>query len=169
MGGRRLLLGFALGVVVTLLAVGLGALTLAHRGIGLSVDLEPLAASVREEVRAQAAEALPELIEEAKRAVPGEVAAEVRGKVGGASLQIADVTLTFPPALTEALEARVVTIVEAVVNEVFDQMDTEAAADELAGQAEQMVRERFAVAGAGTTVDVKLLPWLTVPVMLTGK
>ncbi|MHB8756546.1 MAG: hypothetical protein ACYC6V_00790 [Bacillota bacterium] len=169
MGGRRLVLGFALGVIATLLAVGLVALGVAHRGIGLAVDLGPLVASVREEVRAQAAGALPDLIEEAKRAVPSEVAAEVKGKLGGASLQIADLTLAFPPSVVDALEARVVSMVEAVVNEVFDQMDTEAAADELADQAERMVRERFLAAAAGTPVEVTVLPWLTVPVMLTGK
>ncbi|MHB8928505.1 MAG: hypothetical protein ACYC9Q_12805 [Bacillota bacterium] len=169
LGGRRFLLGFVSGVLVALAVVSLLALGVARRGVGVAVNLGPLASSVREQVRAQAARSLPELIEGARQAVPAEVAAQVKGKIGGASLQIADLTLTFPSSVVEALEGRVVGIVEAVVNEVFDQMDTETAADRLADEAEQMVRQRFGPEVAGVPLEVRVLPWLTVPVVLTGK
>ena len=169
LGDRRFLIGFVSGVTATVVAISLLTLGLARRGVGVTVSLDPLASTIREEVRAQAAESLPQLITQAKQAVPAQVSAEVKGRLGGASLQIADMTLAFPPAVVSALEDRVIGIVQAVVDEVFNQLDTEAAAEQLADEAEQLVRERLGRGVAGVPLEVRILPWLTVPVTLNGK
>ncbi len=166
---RPFLIGFGAGILASVLViVGLGAV-LAHRGVGVALDLEPLAAAVREQVRAEAAEALPRFIVEAERAVPAEVASQIKGRLGGATLQIADLTLTFPADVLQSLENRLVTIIEDVVAEILDQMDTDAAAARLADRAGEMVRDGIGPDLAALDLRVKLLPWLSVPVMLTTK
>jgi hypothetical protein len=157
------------GVVVSLMVGGGLVAAVAHRGVGVALDLEPLAGAVREQVRAQAAEALPQFIVQAKQAVPAEVSAQVKGRLGGATLQIADLTLTFPADVLQGLEDRIVGIIEEVVGEILDQMDTAAAADRLAEQAGRMVRDGFGPDLAALDIRVRLLPWLSVPVMFTSK
>jgi len=131
--------GFALGLAFALTAALGFAYYFVSRGIAVEIPAPQLTGLVREQIRTVAAAELPALMEETRQQVPQMVAAEMAGRVGSASLQIAGWNLELPPEATRQLENYLQGFVESAILDILERVDLAAMAERLAGRAGVMV------------------------------
>lgn len=163
---RGFILGALAGVLATLCVLAGGAAVLLQRGVRVDVDLEPLAAVVRERVTAEARSGLPELVSELESRVPELVAAEMAERMRtAATVNIADFTLELPDSVTKLIQERLQEIVTEVVYECFAEFDSDWAAARLGEQAYDLVKTSLAAEVSATVLQYRLFGRLPIPVL----
>lgn len=165
-GRREFILGMLAGALATLCALAVGAAVLLQRGVRVDVELEPLAALVREQVTVEARRGLPELVSELESRVPELVAAEMAGRMqSAATINVADFTLELPDSVTKLIQDRLQEIVTEVVYECFTEFDSDWAADRLGEQAYELVKTSLASEVSETFVQYRLFGRVPIPVL----
>lgn len=165
-GRREFILGALAGALVTLCALAGGAAVLLQRGVRVDVELEPLAALVREQVTAEARRELPELVSELESRVPEMVAAEMAERMqSAATINVADFTLELPDSVTKLIQDRLQEVVTEVVYECFAEFDSDWAAGRLGEQAYELVKTSLAAEVSETVVQYRLFGRVPIPVL----
>lgn len=143
MKSKRFRLGFvaglATGVAVCLVALAVAGAVLVRRGITVQVDLGDLATVLAEKIKEEANAEIPAVVAEAKSHVPKQVAAEMKGAIGAASISIGAISVTLPDDMVVDMEKRLSALVEESVYGVFDTMDLAKVVENLAGRAREMI------------------------------
>lgn len=166
-GRREFIRGALAGALVTLCVLAGGALVFLQRGMRVDVDLESLAALVRERVTAEAQRGLPEMVSELEGRVPEMVAAEMAERMqSAATINVADFTLELPDSVTKLIQERLEAIVTEIVYECFAEFDSDWAASRLGDQAYELVKTSLAAEVSQVALQYRLFGRVPVPVLL---
>ncbi|MGE5561325.1 MAG: hypothetical protein ACM3XN_09830 [Chloroflexota bacterium] len=164
---RQFLSGLIVGVILTLSLLAGGATVITRRGVSVSVDIEPVALMVREQVTAEAQRSLPQFVSEMEARVPEMVATEMAQRMrAAASFSMADFTFDLPDSVTAMIQERLQAIVEDIIYECFAMFDTDLAAAQLGDQAYELVKTSIASEASELALQYRLFGRLPLPVTL---
>ncbi len=163
------LVGLVTGVGLCLLVLGAAGLVLVRRGITVQVDLSGLATVLADKIREEANAEIPAVMAEARSHVPEQVAEEMRGAIGSASVSIGDLSVSLPDDMVTDLEKRLAALVEESVYGVFETMDLTGVVDDLAERAYGMITTGLAAEIRELGLSVRGPLNLSVPVTVKAR
>ena len=173
MGKRRFRQGFLIGVVAgigfCLVVLSAAGFLMVRRGITVQVDLSGLAAVLADKIKKEAKAEIPDVLAEARSHVPGQVAEEMRGAIGSASVSIGELSVNLPDDMVADLEKRLARMVEKSVYGVFETMDLTGVVDNLAQRAYGMITTELAAELRDLGLSVKGPLNLSVPVTVKAR
>lgn len=158
--------GVVLGVICSVLVLGVTGLAIVMRGVRVDIDIESFATMVRDEVRGEAERRLPEMLLEIEGRVPALVETALSERMTTATISMADVTIDLPDSVLELVQDQMQSVVEQVLYEILDQFDDEQMATDLGDQAYGLLKTNIAAQVADAAVSYRLFGRLKVPVTL---
>lgn len=127
-GSRPFWHGFAAGLAVSAILLGVGLAVLLARGLAVEIDPETIAGMVQTRIEEQARIDLAKAITEVQRNVPQMVESQMKRTTLAASVQISGITIPIPESATGELESHLKKTVESSLVEILKRIDVNALA-----------------------------------------
>lgn len=156
--------GFATGAGTAVLAVGVLVAGWARHGITVTVPASAVGPQVEAAVRQHVAAALPGALAQVREALPGTVAAAVAGRLAGGRLDLGVVDIEIPGAMRDPLAARLTELLTQAGDHLLAQVQVDAVAARAGREARRLVEERLAGQPAVLRLELRPVPWLSLPV-----
>jgi hypothetical protein len=163
-GGRRFWHGFAAGLALGAVFLGIGLSLLFARGLVVEVDAKTIASMVRTKVAEQARIDLAKAIVEIQKKVPHLVESQMKRTTLAASIQISGVTIPIPKSATGELEEHLHKTVESSLVEILKRIDVQSLAAKMGDDSGDWVYRALERDFTGKVFAVQ--PWrgVTLPV-----
>lgn len=161
--------GFHVGALTGLLLATAFLFGVPRQGVTISVDAGLLGEQVESAVRRQVAAQLPAALAAVEDQLPELVAGRVAEHLTAGELNVGPVALELPPGLAAELRTRLTAALTEAGRSYLAGLDQEALAARAGREARALVQERLLTGGVGYRFQVRLLPWLVLPVTLEGR